>query len=63
MEIIVHNIAETPSGTVLTERLDRSRIKGKWIEAPVMGAAEIINGKIKHWRDYYDNLRLRAQMS
>lgn len=62
-EIIVHNIAETPSGTVLTERLDRSRIKGKWIEAPVMGAAEIINGKIKHWRDYYDNLRLRAQMS
>jgi limonene-1,2-epoxide hydrolase len=61
-EIIVRNIAETRSGTVLTERLDRSRIKGKWIEVPVMGATEIMNGKIKHWRDYYDNLRLRAQM-
>jgi limonene-1,2-epoxide hydrolase len=62
-EIIIRNIAETRSGTVLTERLDRSRIKGKWVEVPVMGATEIVNGKIKYWRDYYDNLRLRAQMS
>jgi limonene-1,2-epoxide hydrolase len=61
-EIIVRNIAETRSGAVMTERLDRSRIKGKWIEAPVMGTTEIVNGKIKYWRDYYDNLRLRAQM-
>jgi limonene-1,2-epoxide hydrolase len=61
-ENIVHNIAETRSGTVLTERLDRSRIKGKWIEVPVMGATEIMNGKINQWRDYYDNLRLRAQI-
>jgi limonene-1,2-epoxide hydrolase len=29
----------------------------------VMGTAEIMNGKIKYWRDYYANLRLRAQMS
>jgi len=62
-EIIVKNISEAKSGTVLTERLDRFRTKGKWIDCPVMGAAEIENGKIKHWRDYYDNLYLRAQMS
>jgi limonene-1,2-epoxide hydrolase len=62
IEIIVRNIAETRSGIVLTERLDRSRIKGNWVEAPVMGTTEIMNGKIKHWRDYYDNLRLRTQM-
>lgn len=61
-EIIVHSIAEAEPGTVLTERLDRFRSKGKWIDCPVMGAAEIENGKIKYWRDYYDNLRLRAQM-
>jgi limonene-1,2-epoxide hydrolase len=61
-EIIVHNIAETRSGTVLSERLDRFRSKGKWIEVPVMGTTEIMSGKIKYWRDYYDNLRLRAQM-
>jgi limonene-1,2-epoxide hydrolase len=61
-EIIVRNIAETRLGAVMTERLDRSRINGKWIEVPVMGVTEIMNGKIKHWRDYFDNLRLRAQM-
>ena len=63
-EIIVHNISEASSGTVMTERLDRFRLKGgKWIDCPVMGAADIENGKIKQWRDYYDNLRIRAQMS
>jgi limonene-1,2-epoxide hydrolase len=61
-QIIVENIAEARSGTVLTERVDRFRIKDKWIECPVMGAADVENGKIKVWRDYYDNLRLRAQM-
>jgi limonene-1,2-epoxide hydrolase len=61
-EIQVHAIAEARPGLVLTERLDRFRSKGKWIDCPVMGAAEIENGKIKHWRDYYDNLRLSKQM-
>jgi len=63
-EIMITDIAEAKSGVVLTQRLDRFRIKGgKWIDCPVMGAARIENGKIKEWRDYYDNLRLRAQMS
>jgi len=62
-EIIVHNIAEARPGTVLTERLDRFRAKGKWIDCPVMGSARIENGKIKEWRDYYDNQYLARQMS
>ncbi len=63
-EIRVINISEAKSGTVMTERVDRFRIKGgKWIDCPVMGAADVRDGKVKHWRDYYDNLYLRAQMS
>jgi limonene-1,2-epoxide hydrolase len=61
-EIIVHRIAEASDGVVLTERLDRFMVKGRWIDCPVMGAAEIEGGKIKRWRDYYDNARLNAQM-
>ena len=62
-EIIVKNIAEAKPGLVLTERVDRFRRNGKWIDCPVMGAAEVENGKIKHWRDYYDVLFLQKQMS
>jgi len=62
-EIIVHNIAEARPGVVLTERLDRFRAKGKWIDCPVMGSARIENGRIQEWRDYYDNAYLARQMS
>jgi limonene-1,2-epoxide hydrolase len=50
----VHNIAETSTGNVLTERTDRFLIKDKWVEVPVMGTFEIHNGKITAWRDYFD---------
>ena len=63
-EIIVNDIAESAAGIVLTQRVDRFRIKGgKWIDCPVMGAARIENGKIAEWRDYYDNQYLAKQMS
>jgi limonene-1,2-epoxide hydrolase len=63
-EIRVLNISEAKPGTVLTERVDRFRVKGgKWIDCPVMGAAEVRDGRLKHWRDYYDNEYLRKQMS
>ena len=61
-EIIVKDIAEAKPGLVFTERLDRFHSKGKWIDCPVMGAAEVENGKVKHWRDYYDNGFLAKQM-
>ena len=63
-EIRVLDIAETESGKVFTERVDRFRVKGgKWIECPVMGAAEIKDGKIKRWRDYYDAAFVNKQMA
>ncbi len=61
-EINVLRIAEAGDGVVLTERVDRFLTKGKWIDCPVMGAAVVKNGKIMEWRDYYDNLRIKAQM-
>jgi limonene-1,2-epoxide hydrolase len=63
-EIRVLAISEARPGLVLTERIDRFRVKGgKWIDCPVMGAAEVRDGRLKHWRDYYDNEYLRKQMS
>jgi len=53
-ECFYHNIAETKTGNVLTERTDRFLIKGKWVEVPVMGAFELRDGKITAWRDYFD---------
>jgi limonene-1,2-epoxide hydrolase len=50
----VHNIAETTTGRVLTERTDRFLPGGKWVEVPVMGTFELRNGKITAWRDYFD---------
>jgi limonene-1,2-epoxide hydrolase len=63
-EIRVLAITEAKPGLVMTERVDRFRIKGgKWIDCPVMGAAEVRDGRLKQWRDYYDNEYLRKQMS
>jgi limonene-1,2-epoxide hydrolase len=50
----VLNIAEDEAGRVLTERLDRYQINDNWCEFPVMGILELENGKVKHWRDYFD---------
>ncbi len=62
-EIKVLAVAETSSGHVLNERVDRFRVKGgKWIDCPVMNTAEIENGKIKKWRDYYDAAFVNKQM-
>lgn len=45
------------AATVLTERLETFRSKAspaKVVELHVMGAFEIRDGKIAHWRDYFD---------
>ena len=51
---VVHHIAESRTGVVLTERTDRFLIGGTWVEYPVMGAMEFADGKITAWRDYFD---------
>ena len=62
IEWILNSVAESDSGVVLTERLDRFEIGGKWIELPVMGSFELRDGKIAHWRDYFDMKQFMDQM-
>lgn len=50
----IHHIAETGSGSVLTERTNRYFVDGRWCEFRVMGVLEVQGCKIAHWRDYFD---------
>ena len=59
---VVHNIAETDAGTILTERTDRFLIQGKWVELPVMGAFVVRGGKIAEWRDDFDMKQFQDQL-
>ena len=52
-EWIVRNIA-VRGNVVLTERIDRFRRGADLIIVPVMGTFEVADGKIAHWRDYFD---------
>ncbi len=63
IEWIVHNISEDRYGKVYTERTDRYHVNGKWAEFRVMGIFELENGKIKHWRDYFDLQQSLAALS
>ncbi len=61
IEYRIHNIAaEGP--VVLTERTDVFFLPGATIEAPVMGAFEVRDGKIAAWRDYFDMQQFFSQM-
>ena len=39
---------------VFTERLDRHRLKDKWVELPVTGVWEVHDGLITLWREYFN---------
>jgi limonene-1,2-epoxide hydrolase len=60
---LTHHLAVTPDGVVLTERLDRFQIRGRWIELPVMGAFEVQGGRITAWRDYFDMKQFQDQLA
>jgi limonene-1,2-epoxide hydrolase len=55
--------AESDSGTIFTERLDRFKVKGTWIELPVVGVFEFAGGRIAVWRDYYCKQQLNAKLA
>jgi limonene-1,2-epoxide hydrolase len=40
--------------TVLTERVDEITANGITAPVPVMGTFEVRDGRIVHWRDYFD---------
>ncbi len=60
---VVHNIAESQNGTVLTERTDRFLVGENWVEIPVMGIFEVEAGRIRAWRDYFDMNQFQSQLS
>jgi limonene-1,2-epoxide hydrolase len=62
IEWVLHQIAETAAGVVLTERTDRFEIGGRWVELPVMGSFELRAGKITAWRDYFDLAQFQRQL-
>lgn len=62
IEWILHRVAETENGDVLTERTDRFKIAGEWIALPVMGSFELRGDKIAAWRDYFDLAQFQKQL-
>ena len=57
------HIASTDAGAVLTERVDKFKINGHWIELPVMGTFEVRGGKIAAWRDYFDLAQFQQEFA
>ncbi|MFE9327593.1 limonene-1,2-epoxide hydrolase family protein [Nocardia sp. NPDC052278] len=53
----MHRVAQADGGTVFAERTDRFLIGNTWVSLPVTGVLEVRDGKITHWRDYYDPRR------
>jgi limonene-1,2-epoxide hydrolase len=49
----IRNLAEE-GDTVLTERVDEVTANGVTAPVPVMGTFEVRDGRIVHWRDYFD---------
>ena len=62
VEWVLHQIGESEGGVVFTERTDRFKIGGKWVELPVMGSFELRDGKISAWRDYFDMQQFTKQL-
>lgn len=51
----------TDGGLVFQERLDRHRLKDRWVELPVTGVYLVVDGKITYWRDYFDAQTILSQ--
>ena len=48
---------------VIAERLDRTRAGDKSVDLPCVGVFELVDGKIKMWRDYFDFATYGAGMA
>ena len=60
-EYVMKNIAAN-GDVVLTERLDRIDTPSGRQAVPVMGTFVVRDGKIRHWRDYFDTALPRKMM-
>jgi limonene-1,2-epoxide hydrolase len=48
---------------VINERLDRFKIGDGWLELPIAGVFEVVDGRIRLWRDYFDMATYSGQMA
>lgn len=56
-------LRESASGNVVfNERLDRFLMPHGWVEVPVNGVWEVVEGRITLWRDYFDEATYRNQL-
>ena len=62
VKYVIHNIAESEDGVVLTERTDRYELEDRVAEFRVMGAFEIDGKVIRRWTDYFDMKQCLAQL-
>lgn len=61
-EFVVRSTA-VAGDTVFVERLDRHQLPNGWVELPVTGVFGVRDGKITHWRDYFDMNVFVTQMA
>jgi len=61
IEFRVLNIA-ADGPVVMTERLDVFKLPNKSFDLQVMGTFEVKDGKIKAWRDYFDQNQFNSRM-
>jgi limonene-1,2-epoxide hydrolase len=61
IEWVIHREAQSGT-TVFNERLDRFKMPHGWVELPVNGVWEVVDGKITLWRDYFDAASYLKQM-
>jgi limonene-1,2-epoxide hydrolase len=47
---------------VLTERIDEFSVGGRRVSLPVMGSFQVVDERIKVWRDYFDLAMYRKQL-
>ena len=59
--IVEREVASGPM--VVIERLDRHRLPTGWIELPVTGVFEVLDGRITVWHDYFDAATIQQQMA
>lgn len=62
LEFRVVNIAAN-GPVVMTERVDVFKLSDRSFELPVMGAFEVVEGRIYAWRDYFDMSQFTSQMN
>ena len=58
---VVHREAAT-GNVVFNERVDRFHFAHGWVELPVTGVWEVVDGRITLWRDYFDIAMYMKQM-